>query len=318
MEEKYNIVLSGRHPAAQPSDVAQKLALLFKCSLAQATHVLSQPSYVVKRNVLLGIADQYKKAIEATGAQCIIQAVPQEPALLFDVAPEWSAAPVANPVPPPAATMATAAASQALAPPALPVPPRVELRPAASPMHAAHAANAASAPVVQEHPASQASAASFTTEALSRAEATQIFVGKNYEYFERKWATGAQSKKQQSWNWAAFLVGFCWMAFRKMYRYSWIYIGVISLEVLCEIAFGLPAAISTGVNIGIAIAFGLKGNAWYQQHVDQQVSQIIAAHPPAQARLELARRGGTNIGAAVGFLGALLVLLMLIVAATEA
>ncbi len=309
MEEKYNIVLSGRHPGAQHTDVAQKLALLFKCSLTQATHVLSQPSYVVKRNVLPGIADQYKKAIEATGAQCIIQAVPQEPTLHFDVAPGGSAAPVANPVPPPAAT---AADSQAIAPPALPLTPRVEPKPAASSMHAAHAANVASAPVVQEHPASQASAASLTTEALSRAEATQIFVGKNYEYFERKWATAAQSKKQQSWNWVAFLVGFCWMAFRKMYRYSWIFIGVISLEVICEIAFGLPAAISTGVNIGIAIAFGLKGNAWYQQHVDQQVSQILATHAPEQARIELARQGGTNLGAAVGFVAALLVLLGMI------
>lgn len=35
MPEKYNIVLSGRHPAADPHQVALKLAALFKCTAEQ-------------------------------------------------------------------------------------------------------------------------------------------------------------------------------------------------------------------------------------------------------------------------------------------
>ena len=65
-------------------------------------------------------------------------------------------------------------------------------------------------------------------------------------------------------------------------------------------------------NLGISIGFGLKGNAWYQQHVNQRVNHILESHTPEQARIELARQGGTNIGAAVGFVAALLVLLGMI------
>ena len=271
MQEKYNVVLSGRHPAADPNEVAQKLASLFKCTVEQAGHLLSQPSCVVKKSVAEEAADKYKKAIENTGAQCIIQAIPQEAPLDFDVAPTLSpsigVAPVAGaPVPVPSTPQA--------------------------------------APAIQERAA--------TASALSRQEAIQIFVGKNHDYFERKWAVAAQKKNQLSWNWAAFLAGFGWMGFRKMYLYSWIFIGVVTVEMIAELAIGVPSAISNGVNFGIAIFFGRKANAWYKQHVDQRVDQILASHSPDQARIELARQGGTNIGAAAGFVAALFVLLVMI------
>ena len=64
MPEKYNIVLSGRHPAADPHQVALKLAALFKCTAEQAGHLLSQPSCVVKKVVAADVADKYKKGIE--------------------------------------------------------------------------------------------------------------------------------------------------------------------------------------------------------------------------------------------------------------
>jgi hypothetical protein len=296
MPEKYNIVLSGRHPAADPHQVALRLSALLKCTAEQAGHLLSQPSCVVKQDVTADLADKYKKVIESTGAQCLILPIPQDESLDFDVTPMSSApaAPVFSPLFDSAGGYAS------------PVSPEPVAR--KDPVSAT--ASTPVAPSVSAAPAVQQRAA--PASALSRQEAIQIFIGKNHGYFERKWKEAAQRKHQLSWNWAAFLVGFGWMGYRKMYRYSWIFIGVVAAEMIAELAIGVPSAITSSINFGIAIGFGLKGNAWYQQHVNQRVDQILASHTPEQARIELARQGGTNIGAAVGFVAALLVLLGMI------
>ena len=296
MEDKFNVVLSGRNPTASAQDVTQKLAALFRCSTEQATALLAQSSCIVKRDVLATVADKYKRAIESTGAQCIIQSVIGEALLEFDAVPSLR--------PEPSTTAVTPSSPNPQATSVFTATPGVTPAP---PIQTA-------APVVGTTPNIHASPG---ITALSHQEATRIFVDKNYEYFERKWEIASQSKKQLSWNWAAFVLGLGWMAYRKMYRYSWIFIGVIGLEVIAELAFGLLAAVSTGLNLGIAISFGLKGNTWYQRQVEQSVQQTMATRTPEQARLELARKGGTNMGAAAGFIAALFVLVVLIAAIAE-
>lgn len=302
MQEKYNVVLSGRHPAADPHEVAQKLAPLFKCTHEQVGHLLSQPSCVVKKDVTVDVADKYKRAIESMGAQCIIQLIPQEAPLNFDVVPVLlAAAPTPTSSSPSVfagrvgVQIASGVAADAIqAPAAVSIPASAPVAPPAI----------TSAPAVQPRSAPASS--------LSRQDALQIFVGRNHGYFERKWKEAAQRKHQLSWNRAAFFVGFGWMGYRKMYLYSWIFIGVVVAELIAELAIGVPSSITSSINLGIAIGFGLKGNAWYQQHVNRRVEQILASHAPEQARTELARQGGTNIGAAVGFVVALFVLLGMI------
>lgn len=292
MQEKYNVVLSGRSPGLDPHEMALKLAALFKCTQEQAAHLLSQTAHIVKKDVTGEIAAKYKQAIEKTGAQCIIQPVEQEAPLDFDIAPAAAAYEQPVPIasrPAPRVNQSPAVATSAIDPPVL---------------------TAAIPPVAGERPA--------TAHTLTRQEAIKIFVGNNHDYFERKWAETAQKKQQLSWSWAACLVGFGWMGFRKMYLYSWIFIGVVTAEVIAELAIGVPSAISSSINLGIAIAFGLKGNVWYQQHVHQRVDQILASYSPYQARIELVRQGGTNIGAAIGFVVGLFVLLMMIAVIAEA
>jgi hypothetical protein len=148
-------------------------------------------------------------------------------------------------------------------------------------------------------------------------ESARIFVGKNYDYFLRKWGIAEQKKSKQSWNWAAFLVGFAWMAYRKMYLYSWIFVGVVIVETLCEYAFGLPEKLSNAINLGIAATFGWQGNSWYKRHVEQKVKEITKMNTPEQAKLELVRQGGTNIGAAIGFFVALVAIITLVLAVAE-
>ena len=148
-------------------------------------------------------------------------------------------------------------------------------------------------------------------------EASKIFVAKNYEYFLRKWEIAEQKKSKQSWNWAAFLLGFSWMAYRKMYLYSWIFIGVVIVEMLCEYAFGFPDKLSNAISLAIAVTFGLQGNSWYKLHVEKKVKEITAMNTPEQAKIELARQGGTSIGAAIGFVVALLAIIILVAVVAE-
>ena len=143
-------------------------------------------------------------------------------------------------------------------------------------------------------------------------EASKIFVGKNYDYFLRKWEIAEQKKSKTSWNWAAFVFGGAWMAYRKMYIYSWIFLGVMVLEILCEYAFGFPEKFSNIINISIAVTFGLQGNSLYKQHVEKKTREIIAMNTPDQAQNELVRQGGTNIGATIGFIVALIAIAMLL------
>lgn len=50
---------------------------------------------------------------------------------------------------------------------------------------------------------------------VSDAENLKLFIGKNYEYFFKKWTIAEKRRSKLSWNWAAFLLGFSWMAYRK-------------------------------------------------------------------------------------------------------
>jgi len=260
MQEKYNVLISGKRSSEDVHQVGQKLGVLFKCSAEQAMGLLSLQSYAVKKNVTPEMAEKYKRAIEDTGAVCVLERIePEASTLEFDIA-----APT------------TPAAIPASPPRSVPTPT--------------------------------------SPESLSRAEAVELFVGKNHAYFARKWEIASKRKNRQSWNWAAFLVGFGWMGYRKMYLYSWIFIGVIGVEALCEIAFGFPSWLSGAINGFMVCFFGAQGNALYQRHVDKQVDAILASHPPEQARTELTRQGGTNVGAGIGFVVALVVLLVLIAA----
>lgn len=274
MEEKFNVVLCGKRSDLEVNLVAQKLAALLKCSMEQATALLSNPSFSIKKDVTQDLADRYKKAIEATGVVCLIEPVQGD-----GLALEFEAISAAPP--------AVAAISQ----------------PASRPE-----------PVSQAHPEPEPLPPSVVapTKALAYEATIKSFVGKNYEYYARKWAITAQQQNKRSWNWAAFCFSFGWMAYRKMYFYAWIFVGVVCVGTLLELALGLPAGVSGAINLAIAGAFGAQGNAWYQRHVDRKIREIQAMTTPDQVPVEIARQGGTNLGIAIGFFVALSFVLLLI------
>lgn len=107
------------------------------------------------------------------------------------------------------------------------------------------------------------------------------------------------------------------MAYRKMYKYSWIFIGAMLFETLLEIAVGFPEAVSNVINIAICVTFGWQGNHLYKDYVTKRIKEITPSSVlTEEARLQIVRGGGTNIGAALGFSAALFVLLIVITAAS--
>lgn len=143
------------------------------------------------------------------------------------------------------------------------------------------------------------------------------FIGKNHDYFNRKWKIAELKKSKQSWNWAAFFLALPWMAYRKMYIYCWIFVGLYSVIILAEYAFGVSDTLSGVISTAIAVTLGWQGNSLYKNQVQKKVKEITAMNTPEQAENELVRQGGTSVGAAVGFAIAFLALVILIGLAGE-
>lgn len=146
-------------------------------------------------------------------------------------------------------------------------------------------------------------------EAIAEDVAMATFVGKKYDYYRNKWSEAERKGSINSFNGGALLFGFLWMAYRKMYKFCGIFIAVISVETLLELALNLPTAFSSAINIGVTIGFGVFGNHLYKLHAQQKVREITAQGTPAQINAELVRQGGTHIGAAIGFLVVLITIL---------
>lgn len=148
-------------------------------------------------------------------------------------------------------------------------------------------------------------------------ELLRLFVGPNYEYYVRKWKILQGKRSPNSWNWAAFFAGLAWMAYRKMYRYSWFFIAAIVVEELFELAFNFPASLSNAINIAIAATYGWQGNYWYKLHCERKLREIAPSGVADNAaRLCIAREGGTNIGAGIGFVAVAVILLFIMAALT--
>src|SRR5215831_5656813 len=147
------------------------------------------------------------------------------------------------------------------------------------------------------------------TRNLQQEELQRLFVGKNYEYYLRKWAEAERKASKNTWNWAAFFFSLWWTAYRKMYHYAWIVFGIAVSEIIGEYLFGLPGGITAAINIGIGVAYGMQGNRWYRVHTEQKLRELAPTGAADEAtRARIAKVGGTSAGAVVAFMAALIAL----------
>lgn len=144
---------------------------------------------------------------------------------------------------------------------------------------------------------------------ISDDEAMQIFVGKKYDLYVRKWARFAE--KKLSWNWPGFFLNITWLIYRKMYRpAALLFAAMMGAGVIVgflHISEGTIQALGIAVNVLV----GLQGNYWYKLHAERKIKRIKECIVPHQIRNEITRQGGTNLAGALIFF--LLIFLLVII-----
>jgi Protein of unknown function (DUF2628) len=161
---------------------------------------------------------------------------------------------------------------------------------------------------------------------LSEAE-IRAFVGKNANYYLRKWPTADEEfGRARGFNWAAFFLFGLWVPYRKMYRTALIIFGLIVAESALEevaVAKGLlseqsRAVFDRVVTLIFWIVCGAFGNAWYLAHTRREIARIRALDLSDDAYREaVARRGGTSFLASVGLFCLFLAVVFVVVIAIQ-
>ena len=96
------------------------------------------------------------------------------------------------------------------------------------------------------------------------------FVGeKKADYYLDKWTDYQNNENFISWNWPAFLCGFYWFWYRKMYSI----VAIILAVSMCSAIF-LPEWVCRILSLGIIIGCGLFGNQLYMKHAVKKITSI--------------------------------------------
>jgi hypothetical protein len=153
----------------------------------------------------------------------------------------------------------------------------------------------------------------------------RVFVGKREEYYLPAWAPVLKGYGHNAgFNWCAFFFTVMWMAYRKMYFFAFLFMGVgvavsIIQEVVCTVYFGLPESPRFADRIAtliFSLICGSFGNRWYLYHAQQQIAKVqTIGLSREESQRRIASRGGTSLLKAVLFMFVLAAFVVLIVIA---
>ncbi|MCM3497659.1 DUF2628 domain-containing protein [Paenibacillus lactis] len=122
-----------------------------------------------------------------------------------------------------------------------------------------------------------------------------------YDYYPEKW------EKSVSFNAGAFFFTFVWLAYRKMYLFSFLYylLSAVVFFVLGELG------ISWLYGIVLFVIMGFIGNRLYLHFAENKIARISSMYSdPDEQRKRIVQAGGTNFGAAF-FVGVVYVALFI-------
>jgi hypothetical protein len=130
----------------------------------------------------------------------------------------------------------------------------------------------------------------------------RAYVRDNSNYYLGKWRDMDARGKRTSFNWAAFFLNALWLIYRKMWGLGLgILIGVLALNAIVLAISPFLSPIVSVLSIAVAIYVGLNGNNIYRRQAEREVARAAAGSPDMHGRMSLlSRRGGTNIGGAIG------------------
>jgi hypothetical protein len=95
----------------------------------------------------------------------------------------------------------------------------------------------------------------------------------------RKFAVNGIDRFSATWHWPAFLVGFWWLLYRKMYLWAFVYL----------ILLFIPYA-----NVAAWITLAVSGNFFYYRYAKGEILRVKTAHPSGDILQILSERGGVN------------------------
>ena len=146
-------------------------------------------------------------------------------------------------------------------------------------------------------------------------EEVGAFVGSNASYYLKKWQPALEvagtAGNPTGFNWAGLFLAGLWLPYRKMYRATLIFWGILLLESLAEdvIYLGIlgksevPGALGRSIGIIAALVCGGFGNAWYLSHAQKTISEVREQGLTGDAYFKaLTSRGGTSLAASLGVL----------------
>ena len=130
------------------------------------------------------------------------------------------------------------------------------------------------------------------------------FVGDRAEFYLEHWAGLLESGRGRAgFNWAAFLLSFVWICYRKMYGIAAIVFGVIIVERVLEPFYfigylGMPEApgfLNPLVVFVVGWVCGVFGNQWYFRHATKRILNVRRQESELEVRrTKLAKLGGTS------------------------
>ncbi len=151
----------------------------------------------------------------------------------------------------------------------------------------------------------------------------RAFVGSNADYYLRKWASIRRERRGGAGsNLAAVFFSGLWLPYRKMYKATVIFFGVVFVESFLEEFFFVgvlgepetPRPVARIVTLVVALVCGYYGNRWYLSHAKKIIAEVRMLRLDDESFLnELARRGGTSLLASL----AVVCLLIIVTVALE-
>lgn len=123
-----------------------------------------------------------------------------------------------------------------------------------------------------------------------------LFIGeKKKDYYLAKWTKAGTSNKGNfmSWNWASFFGSFLWLAYRKMYLYSFI---IAFAFIFISLVF--PSA--NTIFIVIPFLVGIFGNSLYYAFANKKIMKVKSSIGDNDAQQNMIKKkGGTGFGKAL-------------------
>ena len=124
-----------------------------------------------------------------------------------------------------------------------------------------------------------------------------MFVGREAPYYFRAWGVSAYNQGLPpsffaSWNWAAFIVGPLWFAYRKMYAVA---LAITLFQTVGAWTLFGNDALWTVIMWGVTFMFAIGANWMYYRHCLEKVNAILATYSDArQQQAALIQSGGTS------------------------